>query len=111
VPRPCPSSPSRSAPAYAPPSLGPAPLTRGPCAARPQTWLRVAEALWTSAGIRSYVVVNGSLTRQSLMDPYSGKFYKQHRIQVRGPCVSLLCVIGVSKRVGVACKGVFRWAE
>ncbi|GFR42516.1 hypothetical protein Agub_g3408, partial [Astrephomene gubernaculifera] len=44
-------------------------------------WLQVAEALWTAAGIRSFVVTNGSLTRQTLMDPYNGKFYKQHRIQ------------------------------
>lgn len=46
------------------------------------TWLRIAEAVWTSAGIPNTVVINGLLTRQTLMDPFSGKFYKQHRIQV-----------------------------
>ncbi|EFJ46442.1 hypothetical protein VOLCADRAFT_93238 [Volvox carteri f. nagariensis] len=45
------------------------------------TWLRIAEALWTAAGIPNTVVINGLLTRQTLMDPYSGAFYKQHRIE------------------------------
>ncbi len=46
-------------------------------------WLVIAEALWTSAGIPNVVVINGSLTRQTILDPYSGRFYKQHRIGVR----------------------------
>ncbi|GIL82322.1 hypothetical protein Vretimale_7286 [Volvox reticuliferus] len=45
------------------------------------TWLRVAEALWTAAAIPNTVVINGVLTRQTLMDPFSGAFYKQHRIE------------------------------
>jgi hypothetical protein len=50
---------------------------------RTGAWLVIAEALWTSAGIPNVVVINGSLTRQTILDPYSGRFYKQHRIGVR----------------------------
>lgn len=46
------------------------------------TWLKIAEALWTGAGIPNKVVINGKLTRQTLMDPYTGAYYKQHRIEV-----------------------------
>ncbi|GFR42846.1 hypothetical protein Agub_g3804 [Astrephomene gubernaculifera] len=44
-------------------------------------WLLVAEQLWGAAGMRTFVVVNGSLTRQMVTDPFSGKYHKQHRIQ------------------------------
>ncbi|GFR42847.1 hypothetical protein Agub_g3805 [Astrephomene gubernaculifera] len=44
-------------------------------------WLLVAEQLWGAAGMRTFVVVNGSLTRQMVTDPFSGKYQEQRPVQ------------------------------
>ncbi|EFJ46405.1 hypothetical protein VOLCADRAFT_105533 [Volvox carteri f. nagariensis] len=45
------------------------------------TWLRIAESLWQAAGMKTSIVVNGPVQRGLVLDPFSGRYSKQHKVQ------------------------------
>ncbi|GIM02330.1 hypothetical protein Vretimale_7210 [Volvox reticuliferus] len=43
--------------------------------------LKIAEALWQAAGLKTHVIVNGQMQRGFLLNPFSGKYSKQHKVE------------------------------